>query len=147
VAELPARAAVLDSVVTLFRHGPAPYLVAAADTGPAVSNSDRRAMIAKRITALRPLPSRAGAISVHRDERYPECTFVRTGTRDSVAIGYILAAQGCALAQTPRDDRVWSVRGGLVAAPAPGTVASSGDSGRRGTPRRAPETWLVYAAR
>jgi len=147
VAELPARAAVLDSVVTLFRHGPAPYLVAAADTGPAVSNSDRRAAIAKRIAALRPLLARAGAVSVHRDERYPECTFVRTGSRDSVAIGYILAAQGCALAQTPRDDRVWSVRGGPAATPAPGTVAASGDSGGRGTPRRAPETWLVYAAR
>lgn len=146
VTGLPARAPVLDSVVTLFRHGPTPYLVAAADTGPAVSNSDRRAVIAKRITSLRPLLARAGAVSVHRDERYPECTFVRVGTRDSVAIGYILAAQGCALVQTPRDDRIWSVRAGPVASPAPATTTSNGDSSRRRTAPRAPEMWLVYAA-
>lgn len=145
---LPARVPVLDSVVTLFRHGPAPYLVAAADTGPEVSNSDRRAIIARRIVALRPLLARAGAVSVHRDERYPECTFVRVGTRDSVAIGYILAAQGCALARTPRDDRVWSVRAAAPASPAatPPSPATPPTAGRH-APSRAPATWLVYAAR
>lgn len=140
VAAFPARASELDSVVDVFRHGPAPYLVAAVDTGPPVSNSDRRAAIARRIAQLHALLARTGAASVHRDERYPQCTFVRVGTRDSAAIGYVLAAQGCALAQQPRDDRVWSVRAG-PAARAPGDSAH----GRAG--RRLPAIWLVYAAR
>lgn len=138
-AVLPARSAALDSIVRLFRHGPAPYLVAAADTGPAVSNSDRRAVIARRIAAMRPLLARAGVVSVQRDERYPECTFVRMGTRASVAIGYVFADEGCALTLHPRDDRIWSVRAGPARAPA--------DSVRRPGPPRTPATWLVYAAR
>lgn len=138
-AGFPARAAILDSVAYLFRHGPAPYLVAAADTGPPVSNSDRRAVIARRIAQLHPLLARIGAASVYRDERYPECTFVRVGVRDSATVGYVLAPQGCALAQRPRDDRLWSVRAG------PARTAMHSAAGR--TPRLTAASWLVFAAR
>jgi len=140
---LSTRVAVLDSVVALFRHGPAPYLVAAADSGPAVSNSDRRAAIARRVTQLHPLLARAGADAVYRDGRYPDCTFIRTGTREGAAVGYVLAAEGCSLLHSPRDDRIWSVRPApLPSAPAPDSTSSRG--GRR---TATPATWLLFAAR
>jgi hypothetical protein len=141
----PTRAAVLDSIVGLFRHGgPAPYLVAAADTGPAVSNSDRRAAIARRITQLHPLLARAGAEAVYRDERYPECTFVRTGARDGAAVGYVLAAQGCSLLRVAHDDRVWSERPNTAPTEPATPPPSPSQAGRAGS---APVTWLVFAAR
>lgn len=93
-----ARAVVLDSVVRVFRHGPSPYLVPVADSGPALSNADRHAAIVARVAALHGLLSRSGALAVYRDARYPECSFVRTRIERGLEIGYVNAPEGCRLA-------------------------------------------------
>lgn len=135
-----ARAPVLDSVVRVFRHGPAPNLVAeSAGTAP-VSNSDRRTVIAQRVEALRALLAHAGATMVYRDERYRDCTFVRTGVRGGAEIGYVTAPLGCALRTTPRDGRVWSER--ITGSP-PVTVSDTMPHANRHA--IAAPLWLTYA--
>lgn len=135
-----ARAPVLDSVVRVFRRGPAPNLVADSSGTPPVSNTDRRAVITQRLEALRPLLARAGATMVYRDERYRDCTFVRTGVRDGAEIGYVAASLGCSLRATPRDGRVWSVR--MRGAPPLALADTMPHANRHAI---APPLWLTYA--
>ncbi|MGI9091245.1 MAG: ArnT family glycosyltransferase, partial [Gemmatimonadaceae bacterium] len=125
-----ARSGATDSVVQVFRRGPSPYLVQAAESGPPVSNSDRRALIAVRVNELHQMLLRMGATAVYRDARYPECTFVRTGFIEGTEIGYVHTAEGCKLAGGNGDQRLvlnrvltrarndWYV----YAAPAPGNI-------------------------
>lgn len=101
-----ARSGALDSAVLTFRHGPSPYLVPAAESGPPLSNSDRRAAIAVRVNELHQILVRAGATAVYRDARYPECTFVRTRVIEGAEIGYVHTPEGCKLAGGNGDERV-----------------------------------------
>lgn len=101
-----ARSAVLDSIVHAFRHGPSPYLVETAGTGPPLSNADRRVVIAARMADLHRLLMHATALAVYRDARYPECTFVRTQVTTGTEIGYLSAPEGCKLAGGSGDTRL-----------------------------------------
>lgn len=139
-AAFAARAPVLDSVVRVFRHGPAPNLVTESAGTPPVSNSDRRAVIAQRLDALRPILARAGGTTVYRDERYHDCTFVRTGVRGGVEIGYVAAALGCPLRTTPRDGRVWGER--ITGEPPVAPADTMPHANRHAI---APPLWLTYA--
>ncbi len=96
-AAFQPRFVVLDSVVTIYRMGPAPAVVRASAADSATS-ADRRAAIASRIVALHGLLQRSGFKAVYRDARYHECTFVRATESDSTDIGYVNAPDGCKLA-------------------------------------------------
>ncbi|HEY5088194.1 MAG TPA: hypothetical protein VII66_12620, partial [Gemmatimonadaceae bacterium] len=101
-AALSPRMALLDSIVAVYRLGPAPDIVTTTAGGP-VSNADRHAAIAVRLNALHELLQRAGFKAVYRDARYHECTFVRSTEPDSTDIGYLYAPQGCQLANSTGD--------------------------------------------
>jgi 4-amino-4-deoxy-L-arabinose transferase-like glycosyltransferase len=105
-----ARALQLDSIVHVFRQGPAPYAVPASDSGPPVSNSDRRAAIGARVLDLHGRLMRAQVLSVYRDSRYVECTFVRTRRLAGTDVGYLYAPDGCDLASNASDARVYTER-------------------------------------
>ncbi|MDQ2889568.1 MAG: glycosyltransferase family 39 protein [Gemmatimonadota bacterium] len=96
------RAKILDSIVAVFRHGPAPDVVTSTGATP-LANADRHLAIDARIKQLHTMLHRSGFHAVYRDARYPDCTFVRTSELDSTDIGYVNAAEGCRLS-TGRDD-------------------------------------------
>ncbi|MGI8546958.1 MAG: glycosyltransferase family 39 protein [Gemmatimonadaceae bacterium] len=100
-----ARSAAIDSMVRIFRRGPSPYLVPASESGPPVSNSDRRAVIALRVNELHQTLLSAGAMAVYRDARYPECTFVRTRLIEGTEIGFVHTPEGCKFAGGAGDQR------------------------------------------
>lgn len=104
--DFATRSTVIDSIVHAFRHGPAPYLVETAGSGPTLSNADRRAAIVARMTDLHRLLTHAGALAVYRDARYPECTFIRTRVAGGTEIGYLSAPEGCKLAGGSGDARL-----------------------------------------
>lgn len=95
--------ALLDSIVTVYRHGPAPDVVTATVATP-VSNADRRAVIAARLNSLHELLQHSGFKAVYRDARYHECTFVRSTGPDNTDIGYVYAPEGCKLAGGHSDE-------------------------------------------
>lgn len=101
-AAFEPHAAMLDSIVAVYRLGPAPDVVTSTAASP-VANADRRAAIAARLATLHALLQRSGFKAAYRDARYHECTFVRSSEPDSTDIGYVYAPQGCRLA-TGRSD-------------------------------------------
>ncbi len=103
----PPHLALLDSIVGVYREGPIPNAVTTTAAAP-ISNSDRRAAIDSRLGTLHSLLRRAGFKAVYRDERYHDCTFVRSTEPDSTDIGYVYAPEGCKLA-TGMGDRVLEV--------------------------------------
>lgn len=103
----PPHLALLDSIVGVYRHGPIPNVVTATTTAP-ISNSDRRAAIDASLTTLHSLLQRAGFKAVYRDERYHDCTFVRSTEPDSTDVGYVFAPEGCRLS-TGMGDRLLQV--------------------------------------
>lgn len=96
-ASFAPHAAVLDSIVAVYRLGPVPDVVTETATTPVTSN-DRHAAIATRVDSLHALLQRGGFRAVYRDARYHECTFVRATEPDSTDIGYVHAPDGCKLA-------------------------------------------------
>ncbi|HEV2642425.1 MAG TPA: hypothetical protein VGT98_06950, partial [Candidatus Elarobacter sp.] len=111
------RAALLDSMVRVYRHGPAPTPVTLTDSAP-VSNADRHGVIVGRMAAVHALLARASVSAIYRDARYRDCTFVRAATSPAVEVGYVFTPSGCALAGgrgdarlavEPVRDTTWSV--------------------------------------
>ena len=89
--------ALLDSLVAVYRLGPAPDVVTVI-AGNSVPNVDRHAAVAARLIVLHGLLQRSGFKAVYRDARYRECTFIRSTESDSTDIGYVHAPDGCKLA-------------------------------------------------
>jgi 4-amino-4-deoxy-L-arabinose transferase-like glycosyltransferase len=92
-----ARAAILDSIVTLYRRGPGPHAITET-MGDSVLSTDRKAAITARVSTLRALLQRSGFKAVYRDARYDECTFVRSTDASATDMGYVYAPPGCRLA-------------------------------------------------
>jgi 4-amino-4-deoxy-L-arabinose transferase-like glycosyltransferase len=88
--------AMLDSIVSRYRVGPAPDVVTVTGAAP-LSSTDQRERIGTRIDSLHALLRRAGFRAVYRDARYHECTFVRSSVPDSTDVGYVYAPEGCRL--------------------------------------------------
>lgn len=130
------RASLLDSIETVFRHGPVPYIVT-NDTAAPVSNTDRQAALSARLANLHSLLARLSAGAVYRDARYPDCTFIRTesGTTPHSAsngiaeAGYVYAPAGCRLAGRTGDQRMalLPTHGAWYAYAVPASAESSPD--------------------
>ncbi len=97
-----SRAAMLDSIVAIYRHGPAPNSIAATSVEP-IANVDRQKAIDARINQLQSMLRRTGLGAVYRDARYRDCTFVRATDQDSTDVGYVHAPAGCRLASGRSD--------------------------------------------
>ncbi len=91
-----SRSTALDSIVRIYRRGPAPTTIT-ADTVSSLVNADRKPVIEGRIASLHRLIRSSAVKAVYRDERYPECTFIRVSASTHPEIGYVDAPRGCAI--------------------------------------------------